>query len=136
MQNMGIEVYTSQSEVEFRLREKYGHTKLFKSCFLKLSPDPQLGTVSNGKATAWNVKEKKQRVSGGPFFPEEPEGSESGSGLVSNPKDPGSRCCPWLSLKLISQVLHYQKVPCPCCDATGGGGGRSSRKLIPLSKSA
>lgn len=132
MQNMGIEVYTSQSEVELSSEGKVWPHKTIQIMF----SDPQLGTVSNGKATAWNVKEKKQRVSGGPFFPEEPEGSESGSGLVSNPKDPGSRCCPWLSLKLISQVLHYQKVPRPCCDATGGGGGRSSRKLIPLSKSA
>lgn len=91
--------------------------------------------MSNGKATAWNVKEKKQRVSGGPFFPEEPAGSESGPVLITNPNNLGSQCCPWLSLKLISQVSHYQKVP-PCCDATGGGDGRSSRKLTPLSKSA
>lgn len=104
-------LYLTERRWSCRLREKYGHTKLFKSCFLKLSPDPQLGTVSNGKATAWNVKEKKQRVSEVPFFPEEPEGSESGSGLVSNPKDPGSRCCPWLSLKLLVKSYTTRKSP-------------------------
>lgn len=73
IQNTGTEVYTSQSKVELQSVGKVWPHKAIKShVFQKYLLIHNQVLFGKGKDTAWNVKENKQRVSGGPFFLEEP----------------------------------------------------------------